>query len=323
MAKRLMVVDSNLAIQKLVEFSLGKEGIQVTSFGDGLSALDALEKVRPFLVMADYNLSGINIFRFCEKLRKHPTVHDRPILLMVNFAEPIDREKLKQAGVTDFIKKPLEATDLLEKIKTFSKEAEGAAEPTTTMFRPQVAQSATEKEEMMKIEELLGWSIQPEQPAFSEPEQQNARSEALEEKTVVVSPKEDIIFVDEDQTPTADLVSSELSEPMGDIPLPEAPPITLAQGPPIANSSPSTVPPSPAPFSAPTEATTSLIVEQVVWETVPGLAESAVQKLTQELIETMVNKLAKEMVEKVAWEVIPNLAEIAIQKEIEKLKAEE
>lgn len=322
MAKRLMVVDSNLAVQKLVEFSLGKEGFEVTSFGDGLSALDAAEKVQPFLVMVDYNLSGINIFRFCEKLRKHANVHDRPILLMINFAEPIDREKLKQAGVTDFIKKPVEATDLMEKIKTLSKEAEDSAEPTTNMFKPEAVQSAKEKEEMMKIEELLGWSIPPEPTAFSEPDQGKVSSEALEEKTVLVSPIEDIIFVDEEQTPTTGLVSNELREPMVDITLPEPPPITLAQGPPSAMTSPSTAPPSP-PVSTPSEAAVSLIVEQVVWETVPGLAESSVQKLTQELIETVVNKLAKEIVEKVAWEVIPNLAEIAIQKEIEKLKTEE
>src|SRR5262249_46874486 len=124
MAKRLMVVDSSLAIQKLIEFSLGKEGFEVVSFSDGLSALDAVEKVQPLLVVADYNLPGINIQRFCEKLRKQPSFHDRPILVIINYAEPIDREKLKQGGVTDFVRKPVEATDLLEKIKAFSKGAD-------------------------------------------------------------------------------------------------------------------------------------------------------------------------------------------------------
>jgi CheY-like chemotaxis protein len=322
MAKRLMVVDSNLAVQKLVEFSLSKEGFEVISFSDGLSALDAVEKVQPSLVVADYNLPGINIFRFCEKIKKHASAHDRPILLMINYAEPIDREKLKQAGVTDFIKKPVEATDLVEKIKASSKGGEDSAEPTTAMFRPETAQSATEQEEMMKIEELLGWSIPPEQPAPDEPEPEKASSEVTEEITVLASPEEEIIFVDEDQTPASSPALNELREPMADSPLPETPPITVAQEPPIATASPSTTPPSPS-VSTPSEAATELIIEQVVWETVPGLAESAVQKLTQELIETIVNKLAREIVEKVAWEVIPNLAESAIQKEIEKLKAEE
>jgi len=316
-----MVVDSSLAVQKLIEFSLSKEGFEVTSFSDGLSALDAVEKVHPSLVVADYNLPGISIQRFCEKLKKQPGFHDHPILLMINYAEPIDREKLKQAGVADFIKKPVEATDLLEKIKTFSKGAEDSIEPTAAMFRPEVTQSTKEKEEMMKIEELLGWSIPPEQLAVSFQETEKVEA-MLEEKTILEAPKEEIILVEEEQTPASPSVSNELREPRVEIPLPEPSLATLAPEPPAA-----TVPSSNAlislPVSTPAESTTKEIVEQVAWETVPGLAESAVQKLTQELIQTMVNKLAKEIVEKVAWEIIPGLAEIAIQKEIEKLTAEE
>lgn len=321
MPKRLLVVDSSLAAQKLIEFSMSKEGFEVTSFSDGLSALDAVEKIQPSLVVADYNLPGISIQRFCEKLKKQPGFHDRPILLMINYAEPIDREKLKQAGVTDFIKKPVEATDLLEKIKIFSKGVEDSSEPTTAMFRPEVAQSAKEEEEMMKIEELLGWSIPPEQsPAgFAEPEKVE---EVLGEKTILESPKEEIILVEEEQTLAAPPDSNELREPMVEIPLPEPSLAMLVPEPPAAKAPPSDAPISP-PVPSPTEPATKEIVEQVAWETVPGLAESAVQKLTQELMQSVVNKLAKEIVEKVAWEVIPGLAEIAIQKEIEKLKAEE
>ncbi|HXC62577.1 MAG TPA: response regulator [Nitrospiria bacterium] len=321
MAKRLMVVDSSLATQKLIEFSLGKEGFEVTSFSDGLSALDAVEKVQPSLVVADYNLPGISIQRFCEKLKKQPGFHDRPILLMINYAETADREKLKQAGVTDFIKKPVEVTNLLEKIKTFSKGTEDSAEPTVSMFRPEVAQSTKEKEEMMKIEELLGWSIPPEQSfaGFAEPEKVET---ALEEKTIYGSPKEDIILVEEEHPPASPHASNELREPMLEIPLPEPSLVTSAPEPPAATTPPAYATMFPH-VSIPPEPVTQEIIEQVAWETVPGFAESAVQKLTQELMQSVVNKLAKEIVEKVAWEVIPSLAEIAIQKEIEKLNKEE
>lgn len=322
MAKRLMVVDSSLAVQKLIEFSLSKEGFEVTSFSDGLSALDAVDKVQPSLVVADYNLPGISIHRFCEKLKKQAAFHDRPILLMINYAEPIDREKLKQSGVTDFIKKPVEATDLVEKIKTFSKGAEDSVEPTTAMFRPEVAQSAKEKEEMMKIEELLGWTIPPGQSPVNFQELEKVEAAALEEKTILESPKEEIILVEEDQAPTSPPAFNELREPMLEIPLPEPTLATWATEPPVTTAAPSDAPIAP-PVSSHSEPAAKEIVEQVAWEIVPGLAESAVQKLTQELMQTVVNKLAKEIVEKVAWEVIPGLAEIAIQKEIEKLKAEE
>jgi CheY-like chemotaxis protein len=321
MAKRLMVVDSSLAIQKLLEFSLGKEGFEVTSFSDGLSALDAAEKIQPSLVVADFNLPGISIQRFCEKLKKQPNFHDRPILVMINYAEPIDRDKLKHAGVTDFIKKPVEATDLLERIKAFSKGMDDSAEPTMAMFKPEVAQSAQEKEEMMKIEELLGWSIPPEQSfaGFPEPEKVEA---VAREYAAIESPNEDIILVEEEDTTEAPPVSNEIREPIEEVLPPEPSVAVLAPKPPAAPALPSIVQAAPK-ISVPAESVTREIVEQVVWETVPGLAESAVQKLTEELIQTVVDKLAKEIIEKVAWEVIPGMAEIVIQKEIEKLKTEE
>ena len=175
---------------------------------------------------------------------------------------------------------------------------------------------------MMKIEELLGWSIPPEESPASFPEPEKVEATALEEKTVFQSPKEEIILVEEDRAPASSPVADELREPMEEIQLPEPTMATLAPELPVATSPPSGAPLSP-PGSASIEQATKEIVEQIAWETVPGLAESAVQKLTQELVDTVVHKLAKEIVEKVAWEVIPNLAEIAIQKEIEKLKAEE
>ena len=319
MAKRLIVVDSSLAVQKLMEFSLSKEGLEVTSFSDGLSALDAVEKIQPSLVVADYNLEGISVYRFCEKLRKQPAFHDRPILLMINYAEPIDRDKLKQAGVTDFIKKPVEASDLVEKIKTFSQGAEDSVEPTAAMFRPEVAQSSTEKEEMMKIEELLGWSIPPEQAPQEEPGQEKTVFAAMEEKTVFEAPREEIILVEEDMEPTPPPDTSELLEPLAIIPLSEQ---NLVQEPVMPAEPRSDMPPA-AEVSTPSEQASKEIIEQVAWETVPGLAESTVQKLTQELLNTIVDKLAKDVIEKVAWEVIPALAEMAIKKEIEKLKSEE
>jgi len=320
MAKRLMVVDSSLAIQKLIEFSLGKEGFEVASFSDGLSALDAVEKVQPSLVVADYNLPGISIQRFCEKLKKQPSFYDRPILLIINYAEPIDREKLKQAGVTDFIKKPVEATDLLEKIKTFSQEMDDSAEPTTAMFKPKVAQSTQEKEEMMKIEELLGWSISPEQSfaGFPEPEKIEAESR---EKAIFESPNEEIILVEEDTTETPP-IPNEILEPIEEILSPE-PSVSMSAPEPSAAPAPLFDVPAAPKVSAPAEPVPREIIEQIAWETVPGLAESAVQKLAEELMQTMVDKLAKEIIEKVAWEVIPSMAEIAIQKEIEKLNKEE
>jgi hypothetical protein len=45
--------------------------------------------------------------------------------------------------------------------------------------------------------------------------------------------------------------------------------------------------------------------------------------MSQEQMEAIVSKISREVIEKVVWEVVPALAEVAIQKEIERLKAQE
>jgi hypothetical protein len=69
-----MVVESSLAIQKLIEFSLGKEGFEVASFSDGSRLM--LSKVSR-LSCADYNPPGISIRRSSE-LKKQLSFYDRP-----------------------------------------------------------------------------------------------------------------------------------------------------------------------------------------------------------------------------------------------------
>jgi hypothetical protein len=221
--------------------------------------------------------------------------------------------------VTDFVKKPVEATDLLEKIKALSKGTDDSAEPTAAMFRPEALQSAKEKEEMMKIEELLGWSIAPEQSftGFPEPE----KTEPVGPDKATAGPQNDEIILVEEETTESPLTKNEIREPIEEIPEP-IPAASFSDPLPRVNPAQSD-PPVSLKLSAPVEPVTREVVEQVAWETVPGLAESVVQKVTEELMQTVVGKVAKEIVEKVAWEVIPGMAEIVIQKEIEKLKAEE
>ena len=101
MAKKLLVVDSNLAIQKLVEYNLSREQFEVTCLNDGLSALDLLATVDPDLILADYHLEGISFTRFCEKVKQKQTAKERPILVLVGAMDSYDPNKLVSLGVVD------------------------------------------------------------------------------------------------------------------------------------------------------------------------------------------------------------------------------
>ena len=286
MSNRLFVVDSNLAVQKLVEYSLSREGFEVTVFGDGLSALDALDEVKPELFIVEYNMAGIDISRFCEKIRKDADLKDSPILMLVNTSDIYDESRLRSAGVADFIKKPLESIDLSTKAKRY--------------FRTEKDEGEVEvgEEETVKMEELLGWSSpRGTTSLFSELRDEkepglldnNEMVEEKEEVTIEANKEaEDFVFVDE-----VEEVEELEKEPAEGESVPEREPVPQS--------------------------------ETVAEKALPKAENISdyVGQIPSDLVEKMIKEAAREMVEKIAWEVIPPLVEIAIKKEMEKIKGED
>lgn len=305
MSNRLYLVDANLAVQKLVEYSLSREGFEVTSFGDGLSAIDATDKIKPDIFIIEYNLAGIDISRFCEKIKKDKDLKDCPILLLVNQSDSYDEKRLLLAGITDFIKKPLESIDLITKAKRY--------------LRPKKEEEVEiGEEEIVKIEELLGWSSPTGTTSlFSELKDEKSSglldlNEAVkEEKTV--KEVEDLIFVEEkDGSELKEEQSSglldldktvegkvEATKGIDDLAFMEKKKET--EGRPIRESKP------------------------IIEESLPKAEDksSYIGQIPNDLVEKMIKEAAREVVEKIAWEVIPTLAEAAIKKELERIKGED
>ncbi|MEC4677868.1 MAG: response regulator, partial [Nitrospirota bacterium] len=94
MPLRVLLADENLAVQKLVELTLQNEGIQLTATDNSLSALDIALKKSPDIILADFNLEGLDIFSFVSKIRQNPRLSDTPIILLINAAETFDPTQL-------------------------------------------------------------------------------------------------------------------------------------------------------------------------------------------------------------------------------------
>jgi CheY-like chemotaxis protein len=331
MSKKLLVVDSNLAIQKLVEYNLSREKFEVTCLNDGLSALDLLTKIDPDLILADYHLEGISFIRFCEKVKQKQSVKERPILVLVNATDSYDPNKLVSVGVVDFVKKPLEPKELIEKLKELSQDIatviDKAPKPVMSPSAPPQS-TAREQAETVKMEELLGWSLPGEKP--SGPATQKTASPISEqdnEMTMIQSRAEAVVppppFQPERPEPSID--DAEQTMIMMRAPSP-APPVPAEAEPPMAETSEvSSAPITPATLEA---AFPHLYAGPETVETPPSATPPAESQahpapngaISKEMAEAIVSKIAKEIIEKVAWDVVPSLAEILIKEELEKLK---
>lgn len=343
MPRSVLLVDDNLAVQKLVELTLRKEGFEISSVDNALSAIDLALKQPPDLILADFNLEGMNVFSFVQKVRQKERLAEIPIVLLINSTENYDPAQLQSAGIQAFLKKPIDAKELSEE----AKKQTGVSE-TVMIDLNAISKKGEEKKpepfsnpgnDAVKIEELLGWSS----PGSITPE---FTQQIKTEQTVVAAMPEPILSddpIEENLEKTQYLRST----PAADPPVPESVPVealspafqaepSLKRPEPVIEKIESEPPPS-MPFYAGEEASSALpvsapaaslapgrteieeaiksqvreAVEKVVWEVLPALIESALSK-----------EAVKAVIEEVVWEVVPPLSEIEILKEIKRLQPE-
>ncbi len=116
--KRILVVDDEIYIVHILEFSLTMEGYTVLTASDGEEALKMIEQERPDLVVLDIMMPKLDGYEVCRRLRQDDQFGNLPVILLSAKGRPVDREAGLQAGADDYIAKPFSPRKLLEKIRT-------------------------------------------------------------------------------------------------------------------------------------------------------------------------------------------------------------
>jgi CheY-like chemotaxis protein len=314
MARKLLLADDSITIQKVVELVLAEEGYDIKATGNGEDALSSLSTFKPDVVLADIDMPKMNGYQLCERIKTNPATKNIPVILLAGAFEPLDDELARNVGAEDFIVKPFESQELIDKINAvLSGEAAGKGiageevavsevmegiEPEEDLWTMEEVVSeplATEalKEETpieeVSVEEAFGFAEEAEVEAEKEvferpaPARPAERVEAVPSRVEYLSKEEVANIV---RREVAEKVSSMLSVDMKDI-------VLSSLVPSLKDSA-----------------------EKVLWEVAPELAE----KLLREMLQGALASLTKE-VEKVIWETVPDLAESMIAKEIEKIKS--
>lgn len=117
MTSRLFLVDSSPAVQRLVEQAVANESFEVNAFRRAHSALDAANRYRPDIVVADYHLEDMAFAAFCERLTSKEDLSSVPIISLLGSSDRLEEKQLQMLGVKAVLKKPLQAEDLLKMIR--------------------------------------------------------------------------------------------------------------------------------------------------------------------------------------------------------------
>lgn len=96
---------------------LREEGYEVVTVVDGETAEARLDEVQPDLVLADVFLPQRSGYELCRHIKRHEAHRHAGVVLIAGLLEPVDEEEARRAGCDAVLKKPFEASVVLETIR--------------------------------------------------------------------------------------------------------------------------------------------------------------------------------------------------------------
>ena len=121
--KQFLVVEDNYDIANLVSMHLKDLGAEVQLASDGNVGLSLAQKKRFDLIILDLMLPGIDGLEICRRLRGSD--NDTPILMLTAKSAELDRVVGLEMGADDYLPKPFNPRELLARIKSVLRRAQG------------------------------------------------------------------------------------------------------------------------------------------------------------------------------------------------------
>lgn len=115
--KKILVVDDDLTLRKVLHNSLEQKGYQVTSVGSGQEALTKFTQDIPDLVVSDVSMPEMDGFEFCRQLRSQPSGKLIPFIFLSALNAVDDRIQGHSNGADSYLTKPFAMKELLANIE--------------------------------------------------------------------------------------------------------------------------------------------------------------------------------------------------------------
>lgn len=117
MKHKILAVDDEADILKLLQYNLANAGFEFISAADGPEALELAASVMPDLIILDLMLPNMDGNEVLKKLKANPDTSAIPVLMLTAKGEEIDRVLGLELGADDYIVKPFSPRELVLRIK--------------------------------------------------------------------------------------------------------------------------------------------------------------------------------------------------------------
>jgi DNA-binding response OmpR family regulator len=126
----VLVVEDEPAIADLIRTYLERERFVVRVVGDGVTALDAVRRGRPSVVVLDVGLPGMDGTQVCRRMREAGDW--TPVLFVTARDDEVDRVLGLELGADDYVTKPFSPRELVARVKAVLRRHGGSAEGPTS-----------------------------------------------------------------------------------------------------------------------------------------------------------------------------------------------
>ena len=117
MAKKILVADDSLTIQKVVELTFADSDYRLTCVPNGRLALEKVREEPPDVILADVVMPEKNGYEVCEEIKRNPATSGIPVVLLAGTFEPFDRDRAQRLGCDAIVSKPFDSRDLYRKVE--------------------------------------------------------------------------------------------------------------------------------------------------------------------------------------------------------------
>jgi type II secretory ATPase GspE/PulE/Tfp pilus assembly ATPase PilB-like protein/CheY-like chemotaxis protein len=116
-ASKVLLVDDEDSLRKVMRDLLERDGYVVTEARDGVQALDQVDRVGPDIIVLDLNLPGLDGYGVLSHLRSRPATANIPVIVLTAKGDEDNEVRVFELGADDFLTKPFRARALSARLE--------------------------------------------------------------------------------------------------------------------------------------------------------------------------------------------------------------
>src|SRR5258706_4200510 len=164
MAKKILLADDSITIQKVVELTFSDGDYEVTAVNNGAKAVAKLGEMRPDIILSDIIMPEKNGYEVCEYVKSHPDYRNIPVILLTGTFEPFDLDRADKAGCDAVVTKPFESQSLIQKVEELIAQSQAGAPTAPTPALASPPPSPAETVAFPSAEPAFGFAAAPPPP---------------------------------------------------------------------------------------------------------------------------------------------------------------